>query len=43
MNSQNTLASTMEFHTVLLLTKELTLQPTVVESTGFTMFPTVLK
>lgn len=50
MNLQNASSnSIMIFYTVLLLTKELTLQPEKcdsghsMESTGFIMFPTILK
>jgi hypothetical protein len=50
MNLQDALFSIMVFHTVLLLTKELNSQtekcnsgPTIMESTGLTMFPTILK
>lgn len=50
MNLQNALSIIILFHKVLLLTKVLNSQPeksdsgpTVIESTGFTMFPTILK
>jgi hypothetical protein len=49
-DSQNALSIVMVFHTVLLLTKELTSQPekydsgpTIMEFTGLTTFPIILK
>jgi hypothetical protein len=47
---ENALFTIMAFHTALLLTKKLPSQPekcdnelTIMESTGLTMFPTILK
>ena len=50
LQTQNALSSVMVFHTVLLLTKEVTPQPEkydsgpmLMEYIGLTMFPTILK